>query len=72
MLGLKTGGSIMRTLYYKGFEAQIRYSEKDGCFIGRLTGIAHAVGFHTASEKELDNAFKKAVDDYVEICKKKK
>lgn len=58
----------MKTLTYRGFSAQIEYSEEDGCFVGHLAGIDDIIGFHADSMVELRAAFEEAVDDYLEIC----
>ena len=60
----------MNTMNYKGYAAQIDYSEDDGCFVGHIAGISDIVGFHGDSVAELRAAFEEAVDDYLETCEK--
>lgn len=60
----------MNTMTYKGFAARVEYSEDDECFIGHVAGIRDVIGFHADSVTELRAAFKEAVDDYLETCKK--
>jgi len=60
----------MKTMKHEGYTARIEYSEEDGCFIGHIAGIRDVVGFHGESVNELRSAFKEAVDDYLETCKK--
>jgi len=60
----------MRTMIYKGYAARIEYSDEDGCFVGHIAGIHDIVGFHGESVVELREAFKEAVDDYLETCEK--
>jgi predicted HicB family RNase H-like nuclease len=55
---------------YKGYAAQIEYSDEDGCFVGHIAGISDIIGFHGESVAELRAAFKEAVDDYLDTCKK--
>ena len=62
----------MRTMTYKGYAANIEYSDEDSCFVGHLAGISDIVGFHGDSVAELRAAFKAAVDDYFVTCKKLK
>lgn len=62
----------MRTMTYKGYAARIEYSDEDGCFIGHIAGISDIIGFHGESVAELRTAFKDAVDDYLQTCKKLK
>ena len=60
----------MNTMRYKGYAARIEYSDEDGGFIGHIAGIRDIVGFHGESVDELRAAFKDAVEDYIETCKK--
>lgn len=56
-------------LEYKGYYANIHFSAEDDVFYGKLIGINDLIMFEGASVKELKEAFKEAVDDYVETCK---
>ena len=60
----------MNIMHYKGYAARIEYSEEDNCLIGHIAGINDVVGFHANSVSELHAAFKEAVDDYLQTCKK--
>lgn len=60
----------MNTMEYKGFAARVEYSEEDGCFVGHIAGIRDVIGFHGDSVAKLRAAFKEAVEDYLETCKK--
>ena len=51
---------------YKGYTARIEYSEDDACLIGRISGIRDIISFHGNSVKEIQKAFKEAVDFYLE------
>lgn len=62
----------MNAMRYKGYAARIEYREEDECFVGHIAGISDVVGFHGESVAELKRAFKEAVDDYLETCKKLK
>jgi predicted HicB family RNase H-like nuclease len=53
---------------YKGYSARIEYDDEDGIFTGRIAGIRDRVGFHADSVAELREAFRDAVDDYLETC----
>ncbi|MCY4577881.1 MAG: toxin-antitoxin system HicB family antitoxin, partial [Chloroflexi bacterium] len=39
----------MTTMKHKGYDADIKYSDDDECFIGHITGIDDIVGFHADS-----------------------
>jgi len=60
----------MNTMTFKGYAAQISYSDSDACFIGHIAGIADVVGFHADNVAELRQAFEAAVDDYLATCEK--
>ena len=58
----------MSTMRYKNYSAKIEYSDDDQCFIGRIAGIKDIITFHGESVGELKNAFREAVDFYIESC----
>ena len=58
--------SIMR---HKGYVAGIRYSEEDGCLVGRILGISDIVSFHGDSVKEIRREFSAALDSYLSDCR---
>ncbi len=51
---------------YKGYTARIEYSEEDDCLVGRVAGIRDIITFHGNSVKEIQKAFKEAIDFYLE------
>ena len=60
--------NIMR---YKGYWAEIRYSDEDGCFWGRVEGLKNtSITFEGQTVKELKKDFKETIDFYLENCKK--
>ncbi len=60
-------GSIMK---YKGYWAEIRYSDEDECFYGIIEGLKNvSISFEGNTVKELKKDFKDAVDYYLENCK---
>lgn len=60
----------MNAMSYKGYAARIEYDDADGIFVGRLAGITDGVGFHADTVADLRAAFREAVDDYIETCRK--
>jgi predicted HicB family RNase H-like nuclease len=60
----------MKPMTYKGYAAQIDYSDEDACFIGHIAGIADVIGFHADNVQDLRDAFGVAVDDYLLTCEK--
>lgn len=61
----------MNTLEYKNFIGSVNFSEEDEVFFGKIEGINALVTFEGQSVIELKEAFKNAVDDYLELCIKK-
>ena len=57
-------------LTYKGYIATVHYSAEDDILHGKLEGIDDLVSFDGRSIDALKKAFKEAVDDYIEYCKK--
>ena len=60
----------MKPRTYKGYAAQIKYSDEDACFIGHIAGISDVIGFHADNVQDLRDAFGVAVDDYLATCEK--
>ena len=58
------------TMTYKGYAARIEYVDEDGIFTGRIAGIRDGVGFHADTVEGLREAFREAVEDYIETCAK--
>lgn len=54
--------------HYKGYTARPEYSVEDCIFYGKILGISDLVEFQSKSAKDLEDAFHKAVDDYLEFC----
>ena len=60
-------GSIMK---YKGYWAEINYSDEDECFCGKVEGLKNTlILFEGNSVKELKKDFKEAIDHYLANCK---
>lgn len=55
---------------YKGYWAEIRYSDEDECFYGIIEGIKNtSISFEGTTVKELKKDFREAIDYYLEECK---
>lgn len=55
---------------YKGYWAEIKYSDEDECFCGVIEGLKNAsISFEGNTVEELKKDFKEAVDFYLEDCK---
>lgn len=55
---------------YKGYWAEIRYSDEDECFYGIIEGLKNtSISFEGNSVKELKKDFKDSIDYYLADCK---
>jgi predicted HicB family RNase H-like nuclease len=54
---------------YNDFTGSVRYSAVDDVFYGKLEGIEDLIVFEGDNVKELNSAFKRAVEDYQEHLK---
>lgn len=57
-------------IQYNGYIGSVHFSAEDDCFFGKIEGINDLVTFEGQDVKELRKAFKHAVRDYNELCKK--
>lgn len=55
---------------YREFIGSVHYSAEDDVFYGKLKGIDDLIMFEGESVKALNSAFREAVEDYLELCKK--
>lgn len=57
-------------MQYKGYWAEIRYSDDDECFYGIIEGLKNtSISFEGNTVKELKRDFKNAIDYYLADCK---
>ena len=55
---------------YKGYWAEVRYSDEDECFWGKIEGLKNtSITFEGNTIKELKKDFKEAIDFYLDNCK---
>lgn len=54
---------------YKGYWAEIQYSDEDECFCGRIEGLKKdSISFEGNTVKELKKDFRDAIDHYLQVC----
>ena len=57
---------------YKGYWAEISYSDEDECFCGKIEGLKNdLVFFEGNTVKELKKDFKDAINHYLQVCKER-
>lgn len=55
---------------YKGYWAEISYSDEDECFCGKIEGLKNdLISFEGETVKELKKDFKDAINNYLGTCK---
>lgn len=55
---------------YKGYWAEVIYSDEDECFCGEIEGLKNvSISFEGNTVKELKKDFKDAIDHYLSFCK---
>lgn len=55
---------------HKGYEAEVRYSEEDNCYYGKLSGIPDLVTFEAENKEDVWESFVDAVEDYLQFTDK--
>jgi len=58
-------------LQYDGFIGSVHFDTDAAVFYGKIEGIDDLVTFEGESVTELQQAFKEAIEDYIEICQQK-
>ena len=53
---------------YKGYVGSVEFSEEDGLFYGKVTGIRAIVSYEGENAHDLVEDFHTAVDDYLALC----
>ena len=54
---------------YKGYHANIRFSDEDNFFVGDVIGLNDSLAFHGISVSELETMFHQSIDNYLDFCK---
>lgn len=55
---------------YKGYWAEIKYSDEDECFFGIIEGLTNdSISFEGVTVEELKQDFKEAVESYLQTCR---
>jgi predicted HicB family RNase H-like nuclease len=57
-------------LTYKDYIGSVHFSAEDEVFCGKIEGIDDIVSFEGNTVTEIKKAFKGAVEDYIQTCKK--
>ena len=55
-------------LQYKGYFTKVEYSVDDHLLYGKIEGIRDLVNFESESIEQVEQEFRNAVDDYLELC----
>ena len=56
---------------HKGYIGSVEYSEEDKIFCGRVLNIGGAVSYEAHGVRGIETAFRQAVGDYLDYCRRK-
>jgi len=56
---------------YKGYIGHVEYDDEAKIFHGEVVGLKDMITFQGKSVKELEQAFKDSIEDYLAWCKKR-
>jgi predicted HicB family RNase H-like nuclease len=56
---------------YKGYIGQVVYDEDAKIFHGEVIGLKDVITFQGESVKDLEQAFKDSINDYLEFCRER-
>ena len=58
----------MKTMTYRGYTAEVIYSDEDACFVGHVVDPGDdIIGFHGNTDEELRIAFENVVDLHIRV-----
>ena len=58
----------MKTMTYRGYTAEIIYSDEDECFVGDVVDCGDdIISFHGDTDEELRTAFEDVMDIHIEV-----
>ncbi len=60
--------SATNTMTYRGYQASMTFDSDDKIIVGRVLGIDDIIGFHGESVAQFEQAFREAVDGYLQAC----
>jgi predicted HicB family RNase H-like nuclease len=61
---------VKEILHYKGYKTTVRYSVEDKLYWGKIEGIRDLVLYESKKRSKVQDAFQKAVDEYLELLSK--
>lgn len=57
---------------FGSYRAKIEYDKEDNIFVGTVLDIKDTVAFHSDTHKGIQEAFEKAINNYIEMLKEYK
>ena len=55
---------------YKGYTGSVEYSDADKVLCGRVLNVDGVVSYEAEDVRGIETAFRQAVDDYIEYCRR--
>ena len=56
-------------LSYQGYSGSVKFDADEEIFHGEVSGLRDVVTFQGRSAREIKQAFRESIDDYLELCK---
>ena len=63
-----TFGEMKSLLSYKNYNGTVEYSREDNCLFGKVVGVKSLLSYEGASVLELEQDFRRTLDEYLEDC----
>src|ERR1700730_12052451 len=57
---------------HKGYQGSVHYNDEDQVFYGKIMFIPALVSYEGTDVRTLKKSFQEAVDDYLQLCKKRR
>ena len=58
-------------MQYKGYAGRVEFDDKADIFHGEVIGLRDVITFQGRTVKEVRQAFRDSVDDYLDFCSKR-
>ena len=62
---------MKNALSYKGYIGTVEFDPDDKILFGKVLGVNDLISYEGSSVAELESDFKVAINDYLDMCKKK-
>ena len=57
------------TFNYKDFTAEVKWSDDDRLYVGRVKDISDIITFHSERQEDIEKEFRETIDSYLALEK---